>query len=159
MVTLLACSSLKMAMDVFIHVGAIFCSWARLSRVGALPTSSLVSICKYKQLCGHKRCRCFIMGLVCVRQHHWSALVCLPKLKMIYQGRMACQSHAACYQELVFMQRHEENDSADPRKHHCSLHLDHGIVPTGAIFSACLRDSGPANFWVMGKNSVLEGSM
>jgi len=46
MVTLLACSSLKMAMDVFIHVGAIFCSWARLSRVGALPVSSWVSVCK-----------------------------------------------------------------------------------------------------------------
>lgn len=46
LVTLLACSSLKMAMDVFIHVGAILCSCARLSRVGALPISSLVSVCK-----------------------------------------------------------------------------------------------------------------
>ncbi len=27
-----------------------------------------------------------------------------------------------------------------------ALHLSHDIIPTGAIFSACLRDSGPVNF-------------
>ncbi len=59
---------------------------------------------------------------------------------------MACQSHAVCYQVFVFVQPHEENVSAGLRKHHCSLHLEHDIIPTGAIFSACLRDSGPVNF-------------
>lgn len=38
-VTLFACGSLKISMEVFIQVGAIFCKSARLRSVGAFPTT------------------------------------------------------------------------------------------------------------------------